>query len=273
MASPSSRLSKSNVLGALAYDLASPIISEGAQFLKGQIGNVVRGGFNTARDAAYDRLTHVERRDAPAGLEKGQLDADKTYGGLRSGTEGTKWKSDILDKIAAGEFGEGRGEWNKDTGAHSGIEYRAGRGDQPSQFLAHFAKTKVPKFLEGVYKNPEAVANIAGVAGVAAPIALAGAGIGMLGSDQRYSDYSVPISGGGYNQSVESAAYATMYKQQLEEQKHQHKLELQGLREQSRVPGVQNLSTGGYGGLSSGMDMGSIQGTLEKAYGNRPSYY
>ena len=36
-------------------------------------------------------------------------------------------------------------------------------------------------------------ANIAGVATIAAPVAIAGAGIGMLGSDQRYSDYSVPV--------------------------------------------------------------------------------
>ena len=261
MSATPSRFSKNTAAGQLVVKAAEPLAGAVGDFLKDQVGNLVDSTFEAGRNYAYDRLTDQVR--APWDEKKGLK--DETYGGLKS--PGGKWskseKHQILQRLKSGELGEARNVHPELREDPSGAR----------EFVASFAKKKFPEWAGAAFKNPEIAANIAGVATIAAPVAIAGAGIGMLGSDQRYSDYSVPISGGGYNQSVESAAYATMYKQQLEEQKHQHKLELQGLREQSRVPGVQNLSTGGYGGLSSGMDMGSIQGTLEKAYGNRPSYY
>ena len=260
MTATPSRFSKNTAAGQLVVKAAEPLAAAAGDFLKNHVGNLVGSTFNAGRDYAYDKLTDQVR--APWDEKKGLEDA--SYGGLRSPT-GEQWsksdKNQILQRLKSGELGAARNVHPELREDPSGAR----------EFVASFTKQKFPEWAGAAFKNPEIAANIAGVATIAAPVAIAGAGIGMLGSDQRYSDYSVPVSGGGgYNQSVESAAYATMYKQQLEDQKHQHKLELQGIREQSRVPGVQDLSTGGYGGVASGTNVG---GMLDRLQSSRPNYF
>jgi len=273
MASSPLDLTKSSAAGALVYELAQPLFKEGGKKIEQAVKDVGGGIFNAARDAAYDKLTDVERREAKPRKDG---EPDLTYGGLRGqpkkGAQGTQWSTDIKDKLASGALGAARGQ-REPSGAHSGIDYRKGAGDKADEFLAHFTKTNAPKFFgsEMLFNNPEAVSNLAGIAGIAAPVAAVGFGLSALGKPE--TEYSVPVqpSGGYSNQSVESAMASAGAKYELEDQKFQHKMALAQMREQSRVPGVQDTSMGAYGG--SGMSSGAITGLMQNQFGNTRQYF
>ena len=260
-------LTKSSAAGSLMYDLAKPLFEEGGKKILKGVETVGGGLFNAARDAAYDKLTDVER--APA------RDPDAAdYGGLRSSPGGTKWSQDIRAKQEEGKLGSARGQYDKKTGAHSGIDYRRGAGDKADEFLAHFTKTNAPKFFgsKTMFNNPEAVADLAGMAGVGIP-ALGAVGLGLYALGKPETEYSVPVqpSGGYSNQSVESAMASAGAKYELEDQKFQHKMALAQMREQSRVPGVQDTSVGAYGG--SGMSSSGVVGLMQNQFGNTRQYF
>ena len=153
-------------------------------------------------------------------------------------------------------------------------EYRSGVGDQGPQFLAHFTKTNFPDIGKAFYENPEAVGQLAGAATVLGGLGLAGGAVGLgMGALKPKSEYSVPVqpSGGYSNQSVESAMASAGAKYELEEQKFQHNMALAQMREQSRIPGVQNTSVGAYGG--SGMTSSAVMGLMQNQFGNTRQYF
>ena len=267
-------LTKSSAAGSLMYDLAKPLFEKGGEKILKGVETVGGGLFNAARDAAYDRLTDVERREAKPSKDG---KPDLTYGGLRTGGrggKGTDWSQEIQAKQEEGKLGAARGQRDPRTGVHSGIDYRRGVGDKADEFLAHFTKTNVPNFFgsKTMFNNPEAVADLAGMAGVGIP-ALGAVGLGLYALGKPETEYSVPVqpSGGYSNQSVESAMASAGAKYELEEQKFQHNMALAQMREQSRIPGVQNTSVGAYGG--SGMTSSAVMGLMQNQFGNTRKYF
>ena len=124
------------------------------------------------------------------------------------------------------------------------------------------------------YENPEGTAEVAGAATVLGGLGLAGGAVGLgMGALKPKTDYSVPVqpSGGYSNQSVESAMASAGAKYELEEQKFQHNMALAQMREQSRIPGVQNTSVGAYGG--SGMTSSAVMGLMQNQFGNTRKYF
>lgn len=121
------------------------------------------------------------------------------------------------------------------------------------QYAGHFPKEEgtYPSWAGAAYENPETASKLAGYGAVAATLGAAGLGLGALagGGTKPQSAYRVPVQpSGGYNPSVESAMASAQAKYDLQEQKHRHNLEMQALREQARIPGPQDVSSGPYGG-------------------------
>ena len=269
-------LSKSSALGSLAYALAEPAASAVGGFLRDTAGEAIQGTYKWGRDKAYDAMT--EHVSAPAPKERiastytkdGELiskgnedEFTKTFGGLRT-PQSDKWTKRINRGMEAGTLGEPRS---------SEPEYRPGGGGEAPQFLAHFTKTKFPDIAKPFYENPEAVGQLAGAATVLGGLGLAGGAVGLgMGALKPKSEYSVPVQpSGGYNQSVESAMASAGAKYELEEQKFQHNMALAQMREQSRIPGVQNTSVGAYGG--SGMTSSAVMGLMQNQFGNTRQYF
>lgn len=274
-------LSKSSAVGSLAYALAEPAAAAVGGFLRDTAGGAIQDTFKWGKDKAYDALT--ETMSAPAPRERiqstytddGELEKKgnedvftKSFGGLRT-KSGEDW-SDTTAMPIKEAIGEGR----LGTPRSSEPEYRPGVGGEAPQFLAHFTKTKFPDLARVFYENPEGTSELAGAATVLGGLGLAGGAVGLgIGALKPKTDYSVPVqpSGGYSNQSVESAMASAGAKYELEEQKFQHNMALAQMREQSRIPGVQNTSMGAYGG--SGMSSGNVMGLMQNQFGNTRQYF
>ena len=127
----------------------------------------------------------------------------------------------------------------------------------------------------GFYDNPEMTAEVVGATTAAAPLIVGGALLSSFAQGEKPSSaYSVPVQpSGGYNQSVESAMASAGAKYELEELKHRHNLEMQSLREQSRIPGVQDTAIGGYGGVTNNLSSANpYAGMISTAF-NSPSVF
>ena len=125
------------------------------------------------------------------------------------------------------------------------------------------------------YDNPEMTAEVVGATTAAAPLIAGGAFLSAFAQGEKpRSDYAYPVEptrggyddfggiGGSsnvYNPSVESARASAQFKHQLQEQKHEHDIQLQLLRNQNHTPGVQRPMGSSPSTLSSadpfGMDM------------------
>ena len=260
---------KSNVLGALTTTLAEPAVKAVGDVLKDTAGDAIQGIYKFGRDKAYDAMT--DTRSAPAPRERTEDNEDvftKSFGGLRT-KEGKDWSDTTAHPIK-----EAMTEGTLGTARSPEPEYRAGVGDKGPEFLAHFTKTKFPDIAKAFYQNPEAVGQLAGAATVLGGLGLAGGAVGLgMGALKPKTDYSVPVqpSGGYSNQSVESAMASAGAKYELEEQKFQHNMALAQMREQSRIPGVQNTSMGAYGG--SGMSSRNVMGLMQNQFGNTRQYF
>ena len=262
-------LSKSSAVGSLAYALAEPAATAVGGFLRDTAGEAIQGTFKWGKDKAYDALTDTESAPAPRERTKDNEDVfTKSFGGLRT-KSGEDWSDTtampIKEAIEEGRLG---------TPRSSEPEYRPGGGGEAPQFLAHFTKTKFPNIAKTFYENPEGVSELAGAATVLGGLGLAGGAIGLgMGALKPKSEYSVPVqpSGGYSNQSVESAMASAGAKYELEEQKFQHNMALAQMREQSRIPGVQNTSVGAYGG--SGMTSSAVMGLMQNQFGNTRKYF
>ena len=258
-------LTKSSAVGSLVTSLAEPAAKAVGEFLRDTAGEAIQGTYKWGKDKAYDALT--EHISAPAPKERTEENEDvftKTFGGLRTDT-GKDWKKRIKEGMDDGTLGEPRS---------SVPEYRPGVGGEAPQFLAHFTKKNFPDIAKTFYENPEGTSELAGAATVLGGLGLAGGAIGLgMGALKPKSDYSVPVqpSGGYSNQSVESAMASAGAKYELEEQKFQHNMALAQMREQSRIPGVQNTSVGAYGG--SGMSSGAVMGLMQNQFGNTRQYF
>ena len=258
-------LTKSSAVGSLVTSLAEPAAKAVGEFLRDTAGEAIQGTYKWGRDKAYDAMT--EHVSAPAPKERTEENEEvftKTFGGLRT-PKSDKWSKRINRGMEAGTLGEPRS---------SEPEYRPGGGGEAPQFLAHFTKTKFPDIGKAFYENPEAVGQLAGSATVLGGLGLAGGAVGLgMGALKPKTDYSVPVqpSGGYSNQSVESAMASAGAKYELEDQKFQHKMALAQMREQSRVPGVQDTSVGAYGG--SGMSSSGVMGLMQNQFGNTRQYF
>ena len=262
-------LTKSSAVGSLVTSLAEPAAKAVGEFLRDTAGEAIQGTYKWGRDKAYDAMTDTV--SAPAPRERTEDNEDvftKSFGGLRT-KEGKDWSDTTAHPIK-----EAMREGKLGTARSPEPEYRAGVGDQGPEFLAHFTKTKFPDIAKAFYQNPEAVGQLAGAATVLGGLGLAGGAVGLgMGALKPKSDYSVPVqpSGGYSNQSVESAMASAGAKYELEEQKFQHNMALAQMREQSRIPGVQNTSIGAYGG--SGMSSGAVMGLMQNQFGNTRQYF
>jgi len=258
-------LTKSSAVGSLVTSLAEPAAKAVGEFLRDTAGEAIQGTYKWGKDKAYDALT--EHVSAPAPKERTKENEEvftKTFGGLRTDT-GKDWKKRIKEGMKDGTLGEPRS---------SVPEYRPGVGGEAPQFLAHFTKKNFPDIAKTFYENPEGTSELAGAATVLGGLGLAGGAVGLgMGALKPKSEYSVPVqpSGGYSNQSVESAMASAGAKYELEEQKFQHNMALAQMREQSRVPGVQDISVGAYGG--SGMSSGAITGLMQNQFGNTRQYF
>ena len=262
-------LTKSSAVGSLVTSLAEPAAKAVGEFLRDTAGEAVQGTYKWGKDRAYDALT--DKRSAPAPRERTEDNEDvftKSFGGLRT-KEGKEWSDTtahpIKEGMRDGTLGEPRS---------SVPEYRPGVGGEAPQFLAHFTKKNFPDIAKTFYENPEGTSELAGAATVLGGLGLAGGAVGLgMGALKPKSDYSVPVqpSGGYSNQSVESAMASAGAKYELEEQKFQHNMALAQMREQSRIPGVQNTSMGAYGG--SGMSSGAVMGLMQNQFGNTRQYF
>ena len=126
---------------------------------------------------------------------------------------------------------------------------------------------KDDKFLEGAgwrrafYDNPEMTAEAIGATTAAAPLLAGGALLASIAAGNKpRSRYSYPVEPdrGGYdpevNPNVEASKASNYYQNQILDKKHAHAKEIMALREQSRTPGVQDISQGAYGsGVTSGL--------------------
>lgn len=204
---------------------------------------------DVAGQAAYDALT--ERRESTDyGQERAFL-TDPTKGGKGD------WKRDLRPEE----------EFNPER-------VRDISGGEGKRFAGQFTR-KGPDYLRPVLDNPVLMAKLASVAAPTAGVMAGGALLNSIaGGSRPRTDYSVPVQpSGGYNPSVESALASSQAKYALEEQKHQHNIEMQMMREQARIPGVQNTSVGGYGGTPGIFDNSGTQAMLERAMSNRPQYF
>jgi hypothetical protein len=281
-------LTKSSAVGSLVTSLAEPAAKAVGEFLRDTAGEAIQGTYKWGRDKAYDAMTDTVSAPAPRERtttynedgtidDSGNLEQFKTFGGLK--TPGGIW-SDTKEQPIRSRMGDEKGQFDVREDKRLGTarspepEYRAGVGDQGPQFLAHFTKTKFPDIAKAFYQNPEAVGQLAGAATVLGGLGLAGGAVGLgMGALKPKSEYSVPVqpSGGYSNQSVESAMASAGAKYELEEQKFQHNMALAQMREQSRIPGVQNTSMGAYGG--SGMSSGAVMGLMQNQFGNTRQYF
>ena len=171
----------------------------------------------------------------------------------------------------------GKGDWKRDLRPEEEFNPERVRdisGGEGKRFAGQFTR-KGPEYLQSVLDNPVLMAKLASVAAPTAGVMAGGALLNSIAGGSRPStDYSVPVQpSGGYNPSVESALASSQAKYALEEQKHQHNIEMQMMREQSRIPGVQNTSVGGYGGTPGTFDNSGTQAMLERAMSNRPKYF
>ena len=125
------------------------------------------------------------------------------------------------------------------------------------------------------YENPEITSEVIGATTAAAPLIAGGAFLSAFAQGEKpRSDYAYPVEptrggyddvggiGGSsnvYNPSVESARAAAQFKHELQEQKHEHDIQLQLLRNQNHTPGVQRPMGSSMPNVSSadpfGMDM------------------
>ena len=111
------------------------------------------------------------------------------------------------------------------------------------------------------YENPEMTAEAIGATTAAAPLLAGGALLSSIAAGNKpRSRYSYPVEPdrGGYdpevNPNVEAAKASNYYQNQILDKKHAHAREIMALREQSRTPGVQDISQGAYGsGVTSGL--------------------
>ena len=122
----------------------------------------------------------------------------------------------------------------------------------------------------GFYDNPEMTAEIVGATTAAAPLIAGGALLSSIAQGEKpRSAYSYPVEPdrGGYNPNVEASQASNYFQNQILDKKHAHALELLQLREQARIPGVQDTSMGSYGGgnLNSANPFG---GVLASSFGN-----
>tara|TARA_R100000458_G_C8195597_1_gene187837 strand:- start:29 stop:808 length:780 start_codon:yes stop_codon:yes gene_type:complete len=122
----------------------------------------------------------------------------------------------------------------------------------------------------GFYENPEMTAEIVGATTAAAPLIAGGALLSSIAQGEKpRSEYSYPVEPdrGGYNPNVEASQASNYFQNQILDKKHAHALELLQLREQARIPGVQDTSMGSYGGgnLNSANPFG---GVLANSFGN-----
>ena len=110
-----------------------------------------------------------------------------------------------------------------------------------------------PSWAAAAYQNPQTSAKIAGQVAPIAGLVAAGSVLGVMAGDKPRSAYSVPVQpSGGYNPNIEAANVSFQNRQALENQRFEHRMALERMREQARIPGRQNIDTGGYGGRPPG---------------------
>ena len=274
------------LIGRIAGDWA-PLIDAGMTLMgtdttealgKGRdfLGNVAKGywetmGEDTSR-AAYDALTRKR------GLGDEELQADGSYvKGPVAQTPTSKlfWKDSERGTTQPGLmqedpfFNPKRVTEDPDTKRWSG-RFKYDTSEKPEGGEAPVAGWARP-----FYDNPETTSRVVGATAAAAPLLAGGAFLSAFAQGEKpRSDYAYPVEptrggyddvggiGGSsnvYNPSVESARASAQFKHQLQEQKHEHDIQLQLLRNQNHTPGVQSPMGSSMPNVSSanpfGMDM------------------
>ena len=185
-------------------------------------------------------------------------------------TEQLKAGKDFLGNVAKGywtKMGEGPARHTygnlTDRATEEQIEKGNKRLREEDSFFNpdHDVLTKSGKFLNKqgwarpFYENPEITSEVIGATTAAAPLIAGGAFLSAFAQGEKpRSDYAYPVeptrggyddvggiggSSNTYNPSVESARASAQFKHQLQEQKHEHDIQLQLLRNQNHTPGVQ----------------------------------
>lgn len=274
------------LIGRIAGDWA-PLIDAGMTLMgtdttealgKGRdfLGNVAKGywetmGEDTSR-ATYDALTRKR------GLGDEELQADGSYvkGPVaQKPTSKLFWKDSERGTTQPGLmqedpfFNPKRVTEDPDTKRWSG-RFKYDTSEKPEGGEAPVAGWARP-----FYDNPETTSRVVGATAAAAPLLAGGAFLSAFAQGEKpRSDYAYPVEptrggyddvggiGGSsnvYNPSVESARASAQFKHELQQQKHEHDIQLQLLRNQNHTPGVQRPMGSSPSNLSSadpfGMDM------------------
>ena len=119
--------------------------------------------------------------------------------------------------------------------------------DDKGKWVARMPKKEgsYPGIFGPAYRNPEVTADILGNLAPAAGLTAAGLGIGWLAGGKPRSAYALPVD----NPNIQASNASYQNQALLEQQKFEHRMMLERAREQSRVPGPQNIDQGGYGGV------------------------
>ena len=244
---------------------------------KAYLGNVVDSywksmGEDTAR-GAYDALT----RKRGLGDEEVQADGSYVRGPVaQTPTSKLFWKDSERETTQPGLmqedpfFNPKRVTEDPDTKRWSG-RFKYDTSEKPEGGEAPVAGWARP-----FYEHPETTARVVGATAAAAPLLAGGAFLSAFAQGEKpRSDYAYPVepSRGGYddvggmgassnvyNPSVESARAAAQFKHELQEQKHEHDIRLQLLRNQNHTPGVQNYGEPSMPNVSSANPFGDMYG-------------
>jgi len=110
---------------------------------------------------------------------------------------------------------------------------------------------------QAMYDNPETVSNIVRYGTPAAGLGAAALGLHMASKPR--SDYALAVQGNPYlgntgNSNIDAAQASAYYQQQTAEMKFNHQMQLQAMRQQAQIPGVQNYGASGVAGSIPGID-------------------
>ena len=276
-------------------DYVAPAVGKGANFL----GEVVKGATETmgggVERGVYDYMTKDPETGQRRTADYQNIDEYKDVnwrkgpprGGARIADNWAEGSSEIPVSSGALVGWEDKpvkglapiGEEGVPLGGPDNVQYytnqRAGSKQVPGAGLHEGPAQSRFDGPGWLVDDPARTARWAGRAAI--PAAVVG-GLGALEyftqGEKPRSDYAVPVQpSGGYNQSVESAMASAGAKYELEEQKHRHNLEMQSLREQSRIPGVQDTAIGGYGGVTNNLSSANpYAGMISTAF-NSPSVF
>ena len=225
-------MSKTSAAANLTVALAEPAVMAAGQFLTKQVAGFL-GDLGTATtEKAYKGLTQAI--SMPKSEERSKMKPAEAANLFKG--KGGQWLSQGGKQI-------------RDESVTSPGTTQVPTFDTPSgqwQMRATKEKGDYPTWARGLYENPETTARVAGAGSVGTAVAATAlAGHWLAGMGKPKSAYSLPVN----NPNIMASNASFQNQSMLEQQRFEHRMMIERAREQSRVPGPQNIDQGGYGGV------------------------